>query len=246
MKVGIVFIGTKLYAGFFKGFYDRVNRYFLKDAEKTFFVFTDQPNHPYFNVENVSVKTIEHKDWPYITLYRFKFMNQASDDLLKMDYVIFIDADLWPIDETWCSEIFPPGHDHDFFGVQHPGFIGQQGTFEDNPNSTAYSYGKNYDTSNYWQGCFWGGRSNVIVKMIKELDYRVDEDLNKGIIAKWHDESHMNKFFLENKERTITLHPGFALPETSGYDQVWESFPPRMIHLDKDPESFPRFEGDGK
>jgi len=54
MKVGIIFIGTKLYAGFFKGFYERVNRYFMNDADKTFFVFTDQPDHPYFNVNNVN------------------------------------------------------------------------------------------------------------------------------------------------------------------------------------------------
>ena len=246
MKVGIIFIGTKLYAGFFKGFHERVNRYFMKDAEKTFFVFSDQPNHPYFNVNNVKIQEIEHLDWPYITLYRFKFMCQAADELSNMDYVIFIDADLWPIEETYLAEIFPAGHIHDFFGVQHPGFIDQPGTFEDNPESKAYAYDRNYDTSNYWQGCFWGGRTKCILEMVKVLDSRVDDDLAKDIIAKWHDESHMNKFFLENKERTITLHPGFALPEVSGYDRIWESFPPRMMHLDKDPKSFPRFEGDGK
>ena len=246
MKVGIVFIGTKLYAGFYKGFYERVNRYFMQDADKTFFVFTDNPSHPYFDVENTIVKEIEHQDWPYVTLYRFKFMNQAREELETMDYIVFIDADLWPIDETWLTEVFPQNHSHDYFGVQHPGFIGRPGTFEDNPKSTAYAYDKNYDTSNYWQGCFWGGKAECILKMISELESRVDIDLSNNIIAKWHDESHMNKFFLENKEKTITLHPGFALPETAGYERAWESFPPRMMHLDKDPEGFPRFEGDGK
>jgi len=246
MKVGIIFIGTKLYAGFFKGFYERVNRYFMNDADKTFFVFTDQPDHPYFNVNNVKIHNIEHLDWPYITLYRFKFMNQAAKELSEMDYVVFIDADLWPIEETKKSEIFPEGHTHNFFGVQHPGFIGQPGTFEDNPESKAYAYGNNYDISNYWQGCFWGGRSSSILEMISKLESWVDEDLSKEIIAKWHDESHMNKFFLMNKEKMITLHPGFALPEVSGYERIWDAFPPRMIHLDKDPNDFPRFEGSGK
>jgi len=243
MKVGIIFIGTKLYAGFFKGFYDRVNRYFMKDSNKTFFVFTDQPNHPYFNVSNVNIHSVKHHDWPYVTLYRFKFMNKAANELANMDYIIFIDADLWPIEETKFSEIFPENHPHDFFGVQHPGFINQPGTFEDNPKSKAYAYDEKYDISNYWQGCFWGGKSKPILEMISELETWVDEDMSNDIIAKWHDESHMNKFFLKNKERTITLHPGFALPETFGYDRVWEAFPPRMMHLDKDPQSFPRFEG---
>ena len=246
MKVGIVFIGTKLYAGFFKGFYDRVNRYFMKDSDKTFFVFTDQKEHPYFNVNNVIINEVDHLDWPYITLYRFKFMSKAQEELSKMDYVVFIDADLWPIEETSLLEIFPENHNHDFFGVQHPGFIGRPGTFEDNPKSTAYSFDKQYDISNYWQGCFWGGRSHSIVQMVKDLDKRVDKDLENNIIAKWHDESHLNKFFLENKQKTITLHPGFALPETPGYERIWEAFPPRMIHLEKDPKDFPRFEGAGK
>ena len=242
-KIGIVFIGTGLYAGFFDGFYKRVKRYFCSTEEKTFFVFTDLVNHPYFqDKHDVDINEISHVEWPFITLHRFKFMNSIKEKLSKMDYVVFIDADLWPIEETNLSELTFDSS-KDLFGVQHPGFIGKEGTFEDNEKSRAYSYNQGFDLSNYWQGCFWGGKSNKILEMISILEERVDKDYEEGVVAKWHDESHTNKFFLENKNSVLTLHPGFALPEANGYEMVWNSFQPKMIHLDKDPKNFPRFEG---
>jgi len=243
-KVGIIFIGTGLYAGFFDGFYKRINRYFCVEQDKKIFVFTDLIDHPNFlGKDDVDVNEISHAEWPFITLHRFKFMHSIKEKLSEMDYVIFVDADLWPIEESSLEDLLPSHMSKDYFGVQHPGFINEQGTFEDNKDSYAYAYEQGFDLSNYWQGCFWGGKTKKILEMIQILDQRVDEDYDKGIVAKWHDESHMNKFFLENKDNVHTLHPGFALPEASGYEYVWEAFPPRMMHLNKDPKSFPRFQG---
>ncbi len=243
-NLGIIFIGTGLYAGFFDGFYKRVKRYFCAEQNKKIFVFTDLIDHPNFlNKNDIDINEISHAEWPFITLHRFKFMNSIKDKLSKMDYVIFIDADLWPIEETNLGELFPEESSLDYFGVQHPGFINGQGTFEDNKDSHAYAYDQGFDLSNYWQGCFWGGKTEQILEMIQILDTRVDEDYENGIVAKWHDESHMNKFFLENKSSVHTLHSGFALPESAGYEAVWDYFPPKMMHLNKDPKSFPRFQG---
>ena len=47
--------------------------------------------------------------------------------------------------------------------------------------------------------------------MIDELDRNVSIDLEKDIIAIWHDESHMNRYFVDNKPKT--LKPNYAYPE---------------------------------
>ena len=33
-----------------------------------------------------------------------------------------------------------------------------------------------------------------VIDMIEELDRRTQDDLKRDVIAKWHDESQMNKF----------------------------------------------------
>jgi len=102
--------------------------------------------------------------------------------------------------------------------------------FETNPLSRS-CVKEDEDTSVYYQGCLWGGKVPDIIELIEELDTRTTQDLEDNVIAIWHDESHLNKFFIENKSRVHTLGPGYAYPE------VFESyctFDPKIIHLAKD------------
>ena len=65
--------------------------------------------------------------------------------------------------------------------------------------------------------------------MMKELKKRVDTDYSNDIIALWHDESHLNKFFSENPDRVNALSPDYAYPECFPqypYDR-------KIIHLAK-------------
>ena len=50
-----------------------------------------------------------------------------------------------------------------------------------------------------FQGCLWGGRMPEVIDMMEELDRRTQDDLKRDMIAKWHDESQMNKFFSGKK-----------------------------------------------
>jgi len=59
---------------------------------------------------------------------------------------------------------------------------------------------------------------------------RTNLDLEEEIVAVWHDETHINKFFNENQDDVYTFGPGFAYPECfSSYC----TFEPRIVHLAK-------------
>ena len=67
--------------------------------------------------------------------------------------------------------------------------------------------------------------------MIDELDSRVEEDLSNDVIAQWHDESQLNRFYIENKEDVHTLGPEYAYPECFA-DHC--NFDPKIVHLAKE------------
>ena len=242
MKLGIVFIGTNKYADFFKLYYPACEKNLMPEVEKKYFVFTDRPEADFFQKDRVTTLKIEHVGWPYITLLRFKFISQIVDKLDEMDYCLFIDADLIPQSLIKLEDVF--SNDKSLVGVMHPGFIGQIGPFETNINSTAGVLNEKLDLSIYCQGCLWGGKTKPFIKMVKELTDRVDRDLENNIIAAWHDESHMNRYFAERRENVNVLHSGYAQPEV-GYDHIKLQHETKMIHLHKDMKDYPRFEGAG-
>jgi len=111
------------------------------------------------------------------------------------------------------------------------------GAYETDKRSEAY-----FDVSKelppiYWQGCFWGGKVPAALAMIDELEARVNRDLENDIVAVWHDETQINKYFLERTGDVHTFGPEFAFPE------VFESqcnFSPKIVHLAKDNSKYHR------
>ena len=108
------------------------------------------------------------------------------------------------------------------------------GAFETNTNSRA-GVTEHDDTSMYYQGCLWGGRVPEVLDMIEELDSRVEEDLSNDIVAVWHDESQLNKFYSEVKDDVHLLGPEYAYPEVF---QDHCNFEPKIVHLAKDNSAY--------
>lgn len=231
MKVAITFIGTGEYLNFLPKYYNNIHEYFLPNTEKNFFVFTDgEGEFP----EDVNVYFQEHLNWPFITLKRFEILNKAREELSKCDWLVFIDADALVVDTISEEEFFT---DKPLFGVHHPCHYLQMpphnqspGAFETNPNSLSFIDVDKINPRVYYQGCLWGGRIPEILKMIDTLQERVNTDLQNDVIAVWHDESHINKYFIENDKLVHTFAPEYAYPEV--FSQYC-NFEPKIVHLSK-------------
>ena len=232
MKLSVVFIGTGKYLNFLPKWYESCEKYLVPNVSKQYYIFTDgELNDP---PDNMIPYYQEHLSWPYITLFRFNTILKASDFLKKSDWVLFLDADMLLVDEVTEEDLFS---DKKFIGVHHPcHFMGMNphntlpGAFETNQNSLA-CISSSDDTSIYFQGCLWGGRVPDVIDMMIELDRRTQDDLTKDVIAIWHDESQMNKFFAERREDVHVLGPSFAYPEV--FSQYC-NFEPKIVHLAKD------------
>ena len=70
---------------------------------------------------------------------------------------------------------------------------------------------------------------------MKELDSRTTIDEKNIVIAVLHDESHLNCFYSENKEKVHTVGPEYAFPEVFA---DYCDFKPKMVHMAKDNSNY--------
>ena len=233
MKVAISFLGTGKYLDFLPKYYENIEKYFLPNSEKTILAFTDGELDG--TPENLKVFSQKHLDWPYITLKRFEIINKAREIINDHDWFVFIDGDALVVDRIEEEEFFT---DKPLFGVHHPCHYLKMpphnqypGAYEITENCNAAIDLDKYQPKVYYQGCFWGGKTPEVCAMIDELEYRVGDDLKRNVIALWHDESHLNKYFIENPNLVHTYGPEYAFPEVFKNECTFE---PKIVHLAKD------------
>ena len=71
-------------------------------------------------------------------------------------------------------------------------FGSSRGSWEDNKLSTAFVSREN--RKQYVCGGTWMGRRIELFELIENLKVAVEVDFANGVVAKWHDESHLNRW----------------------------------------------------
>lgn len=211
MKIGLLIIATNRYTEFLPQLISSADKFFLPNHDVTYFIFTNKD----INIDSKrSVLRIhtEHKDWPWMTLGRYKIFAENKHELSKMDYLYYCDADMKFVNEVGDLIL------GDMVGTLHPGFYNDVTlsniALEKNKLSLAYLPPNTIE--NYYAGGFNGGSSHEFLRMSLEISKNIDLDLlENNIIAVWHDESHMNKYFFNNPP-TIKLPPSYCYPESIG------------------------------
>ena len=223
MKVGLLIIATNKYVSFLQNLIDSADKFFLDGVDVTYYVFTNQEISLSTDRKVVKIHT-EHKDWPWMTLGRYQIFNDNKSELSNMDYLYYCDVDMKFVGQVG-EEIIG-----ERVGTIHPGYHANSKksniALERREQSLAYLPFSTIE--HYYAGGFNGGSSSEFLKMSEILSHNIRQDLElHNIIAEWHDESHMNRYFHENRPTTI-LSPSYCYPER------WSlPFEKKLLALDK-------------
>jgi len=220
VKIALLIVSTGKYKIYVNDLIKTSDRFFLKNHEVEYFIFTDE----LITLESSRVINqiiIEHKPWPYPTLLRYKHFTDNSSKLDSFDYIYYVDSDMI-FENVVNDEIFS-----DITCVVHPWFVGNRGTPENNPKSLAFISDKiNFQ---YMAGAFFGGSKGCMLNMFQFIANQIDIDYSRGLIAKWHDESHSNKFFILYSTKVLT--PEYCYNKQSPYCTTVKSWIPRIVQV---------------
>jgi len=207
MKICILTIATNKYIQFVEKLYEDIAEKFCPGAEINCLLFTDHEIEE--SGDNVRVHYIDHEPWPMPTLKRYNYFMKEKEFIMEHDYCFYFDADM-RIDgivtpDEVCGDLDATRH-----GYQSFASVGQQ-SFDRNPKSEAY-VAPNESTVTYYAGGFNGGRTENFMAMSEKIANNVNTDLENGVVALWHDESHMNRYLLTNPP-TLDLDPTYCYAE---------------------------------
>lgn len=236
-RIGIFCVCTGSYIQYFEQLVESVEKYFLIEYPHIFFISTDNIEY----IENIcikyklnfKIKYISKKGFPLDTLYRYKYIIEHENYVqLLSDVVYYLDVDM-KIVHPVSDEILPT-KEKQLIGTYHPGFY-----YSDNKRgpvnevselSTAYiPFEEQIEV--YIAGGFNGGISSEFLDMAHYIHKNILIDKHIDIMARWHDESHLNYYLCKNFDKFKLLIPDYCYPENF-YIELPGT--PKILALSKD------------
>lgn len=255
--VAILTVATNLYIDYWKQMVQGAEQYLEPGSDLTFYVFTDQSDEARkFGQSLIRSKIvpidIPSLGWPDATQLRYELFHDSWDRVQEA-VVMHLDADMLFISETnlnpdlaeWKGGIAL---------VRHPGYRrpslsrlpklylsapqmliwdlkmwlrkGGLGDWEVSQDSLAYVPRK--QRHRYVYGGTWMGLREPLGVMINELATRTRNDLQRGVVAIWHDESHLNWFASTHTHELLDSEKCFV----EGYPNL-NDLTPEIMCVDK-------------
>lgn len=217
-SVGVCSIATNDYISLWSDMATSADQIFTRESNVTFHVFTDQVefcNQKIREFKNIQCKVhrIDALIWPAATLDRYKVFFD-SRNVLTEDFLVHLDADM-VIHKDFLLELEKFPLSQEITCVAHPGYwrrqlpsrsthsisrrvkdlylilrLGALGAWETSPDSTAFV--PRSSRKDYVCGGVWMGNRLAFLDLCETLYENVENDHLRKIIAKWHDESHLN------------------------------------------------------
>jgi histo-blood group ABO system transferase len=225
MKICILTIATNKYIQFVQRLYDSIEQNFLNGHEIECLLFTDHEIEE--STDNVIVHTIKHEPWPIPTLKRYNYFLREREFIEQFDYCFYFDVDMAIVDKVGdeiLSELVATMHPYQTF------YSKEQRSYERNPKSLAFvPIGE--EGEHYYAGGFNGGETKTFLKMSETIANNVSVDLENNVVALWHDESHLNRYLIDNPP-TLSLTPSYCFAEEQLANTNYP-YSPKIIALKK-------------
>lgn len=209
MKIAVISINIGNYICFWEEFYRSAQEYFLPGHEKFYYVFTD---HEDMLSSDTGADTyfIEQKNlgWPDNTLMRFHMFHKIRNQLKEYDYIFYLNANILFIQNVG-EEILPAEQGMVFVKKIPVQIKKRRMPYEKNPNSTAFV--PDWEEETYIRGGFFGGKPKEFLNMSEVLAEHIEIDKKNGIVAMWHDESHLCRYVIGKQYKILA--PGYLYPE---------------------------------
>jgi histo-blood group ABO system transferase len=246
-KIAICCVATGKYIKFVNDIITDLNKHFCRGHKVEVLLFTDDKTYKHNDMKTTIYPT-KQKGFPGDTLYRYHYIHTAKQQLINTDYIFYIDVDYKIITDVRLHDIFPIG-EKGIVATNHLFNITPKirktniiGTPETNNMSTAYISPDEFMLS-YFAGGFQGGSSHEFLNMCKQIMINIDIDDSNQVMAIWHDESHFNRYMLNNPPvKTLSqsyIYPEFCLNNPTSELTICQELQtndiiPKMIPLDKD------------
>lgn len=257
-ELTIFSVATDRYLEFWLELLSTAEQYIDKDINVQWVLFTNRENEiPRAVVERLGINLVtvrfESLPWPMPTLLRYELLAKAAEKV-EGEIVMHLDADMVFVGSLTKNDLIQAIGNHEIALVRHPGYFrpskfakvvfylrnpryilsdlkshllnGGIGSWENNSASLAFVSRK--DRKVYVCGATWFGKKISIIDLCSSLSLRIQEDLSKNIIARFHDESHLNWFAANNS--FSLLGPKFCYDKN--YPQL-SGIKPTLIAVEK-------------
>lgn len=238
-RIAIFSIFTGNYIVFYKQFVKSIQKNFLPDCEKHFFICSDQKLERFRCIRNkLTPYKIDDLRFPYITLLRYKIFNETvSKDLSGYDYVFFLNSNARCLTKITTDEI---NLDKDYTFTLHDNHIEgglDNKPFEKNKLSTA-CFSEKWESPDYIGGRFFGAKTENFITLSEQLASNTQKDLDQEIIAEWHDESHLNWFFNTFKKDLSynLMSQNYHVQEQHSKRKIFDD--PKILYIDKNKKAY--------
>jgi hypothetical protein len=143
---------------------------------------------------------------------RFHLFLSIEEWLKEMDYLFFFNANYTFTETIDEEELLPKLEDNFLTGQIHPvAYHKRRKEYDYDTNSGSTAYIAPGAGSHYFAGGLIGGRTTEFLRLCRQLRNNIDKDFENNVMAKWHDESHINNYFSVIAPKK--LHPGYCYPE---------------------------------
>ena len=222
-RIGILYIATGPYIAFWKDFFESFEEFFLKTMVVHYYVFTDAVDIYASDCNRVHIINQKAEPWPLPTLLKFHRFLEIKDKLLQNDFVYQPNANILCVKPVTEEDFLPrQEHGESLLFTIHPGYMNTCRIKK--PFERRIGYGARvpyHKNATYVFGAMNGGRTDKYLEFIQKLDEQLIQELKHNRIAKWHDESWINKGIVDRSDYRL-LHPGFCYPV--GFEVPYEKY----------------------